>query len=215
MIDDEKALDRIVFFSDAIFAIAMTLLVLQLTIPVVHGGSEQVLWHKLDEQLPSFWSFALSFFTIGLQWMAHQRKFRLIRRYDGVLLWINMLFLFCIAFLPFPTAVLGRNGGRASTVLYASSMAVTGIMGWLLTVYAYGRHRLIDADIDPVLIKHWMRRAAAMPLVFLVSVPVAFFWSARAAQLTWLLVFVLNGVLERIRRRRHPGVVPGEMELEG
>ena len=116
-IDDEKALDRVVFFSDAIFAIAMTLLVLQLRIPFVPSGNEHVLWQRLGDQLPSFWSFALSFFTIGLQWMAHQRKFRLIRRYDGVLLWINMVFLFCIAFLPFPTAVLAQRGaGRDRAV---------------------------------------------------------------------------------------------------
>jgi uncharacterized membrane protein len=191
----------------------MTLLVLQLRIPLVPSGNEHVLWQRLGDQLPSFWSFALSFFTIGLQWMAHQRKFRLIRRYDGVLLWINMVFLFCIAFLPFPTAVLGRNGGRAATVLYASAMAVTGIMGWLITVYAYGHHRLIDADVDEALLAHWMRRAATMPIVFLASIPVAFF-SARAAQFTWLLVFVLNGILERIRRRRHH-LAPGESELEG
>lgn len=213
VVSDEKALDRVVFFSDAIFAIAMTLLVLQLRIPVVPSGNEHLLWHELSLQLPSFWSFALSFFTIGLLWMTHQRKFRLIRRYDGVLLWINMVFLFCIAFLPFPTAVLGRNGGRASTVLYASSMAATGIMSWLITVYAYGHHRLIGPDIDPALLSHWSRRAAALPIVFLASIPVAFF-SAGVAQYMWLLVFLLTGVLERIRRRRHR-LAPGEMNVEG
>jgi uncharacterized membrane protein len=214
MIDDEKALDRVVFFSDAIFAIAMTLLVLQLHVPILPSGNDHELWHRLGDQLPSFYSFALSFFTIGLQWMAHQRKFRLIRRYDNVLLWINLMFLFCIAFLPFPTAILGRVGGQASTVLYASSMAVTGIMGWLLTVYAYGGHRLIDADVDPALLRHWMQRSAAMPIVFLASISIAFY-SARAAQFTWLLVFVINGVLGRVHRRRHPALAPGEVGLEG
>src|SRR5262249_44147020 len=136
MIDDEKALDRVVFFSDAIFAIAMTLLVLQLRIPFVPSGNEHLLWHRLGDQLPSFYSFALSFFTIGLQWMAHQRKFRLIRRYDSVLLWINLMFLFCIAFLPFPTAVLGRIGGQASAVFYACSIAATRLLGRFLAVHA-------------------------------------------------------------------------------
>jgi uncharacterized membrane protein len=207
VVEDEKALDRVVFFSDAIFAIAMTLLVLQLRVPVV-PGDERLLWHRLADQLPSFWSFALSFFTIGLIWMTHQRKFRLIRRYDDRLLWLNLIFLFCIAFLPFPTAVLGRNGGEASTVLYASSMAVTGVASWLITFYAYGRHRLIDPDVDPSLIAHWSRRSAALPIVFLASIPVAFA-SAAAAQYMWLLVFVVAMVLERIQRRRHSARVPG------
>jgi len=209
VVDDERALDRVIFFSDAIFAIAMTLLVLQLRIPVVRHGDERLLWHELGDQLGSFWSFALSFFAIGLLWMAHQRKFRLIRRYDDRLLWLNLVFLFCIAFLPFPTAVLGRNGGEASTVLYASSMAVTGIASWLITLYAYGRHRLIDPDVDPALVAHWSRRAAALPLVFLASIPVAFA-SPSAAQYMWLLVFVAAVVLERIRRRRHPDTVVPE-----
>ena len=93
-VEDEKALDRIVFFSDAIFAPA----------PVVRELRAQLLHDRPALDGPP-------------------SEVRLIRRYDGVLLWINMLFLFCIAFLPFPTAVLGRNGGSASTVLYASAMA--------------------------------------------------------------------------------------------
>ena len=209
VVDDERALDRVIFFSDAIFAIAMTLLVLQLRIPVVPHGDERLLWQRLGDQLGSFWSFALSFFAIGLLWMAHQRKFRLIRRYDDRLLWLNLVFLFCIAFLPFPTAVLGRNGGEASTVLYASSMAATGIASWLITFYAYGRHRLIDPDVDPALVAHWSRRAAALPLVFLASIPVAFA-SPSAAKYMWLLVFIAAVVLERIQRRRHPDTVVPE-----
>ena len=171
-VDDERALDRIIFFSDAVFAIAMTLLVLDLRVPLAGAISDRALWHALGRQLPSFWSFALSFFVIGILGMAHQRKFRLIRRYDDRILWLNLLFLFCIAFLPYPTAVLGRTGGRAATILYASSMAMTGIVSWLLTIYAFGKHRLIDPDVEPSLVSHWSRRAASLPLVFLISIPV-------------------------------------------
>jgi uncharacterized membrane protein len=205
VVDDEKALDRVVFFSDAVFAIAMTLLVLDLRIPVVRSGNDRQLWHLLADQMSSFWSFALTFFVIGLLWMAHHRKFRYIRRYDDRLLWLNLMFLFLIAFLPFPTAVLGRNGGRAATIFYASAMAATGIVSWLLTYYAYRRHRLIDSGVDQALIAHWMRRSAALPLVFLASIPVAFLSSA-VAQSMWLLVFVSTVTLERLHWRRHPDV---------
>ncbi len=120
------------------------------------------------------------------------------------MLWLNLVFLFCIAFLPYPTAVLGRTGGRAATILYASSMAMTGIVSWLLTIYAFGKHRLIDPDVEPSLVSHWSRRAASLPLVFLISIPVAFA-SPVVARYLWLLVFVLTAVLERVQRRRHPG----------
>jgi TMEM175 potassium channel family protein len=202
-VDDERALDRVIFFSDAVFAIAMTLLVLDLRVPLAGAISDRALWHALARQLPSFWSFALSFFVIGILWMAHQRKFRLIRRYDDRLLWLNLVFLFCIAFLPYPTAVLGRTGGQAATILYASSMAVTGTVSFLLTLYAYGKHRLIDPDVEPSLVTHWSRRSAALPLVFLISIPVAFA-SPVVARYVWLLVFVLTVTLERVHRRRHP-----------
>jgi uncharacterized membrane protein len=176
---DEKALDRVTFFSDAVFAIAMTLLVLDLRIPI--RGTDRQLWHQLARQENS-------------------------RRYDDRLLWLNLTFLFCIALLPFPTAVLGRDGGRAATVLYASAMSVTGVLSWLLTYDAYGRHRLIDPDKDPAFIRVEVWRSAALPLVFLPSIAVAFA-SPVAARGMWLLGFVTTVALERIRRRRHAGPV--------
>jgi hypothetical protein len=83
-------------------------------------------------------------------------------------------------------------------------MAMTGTVSFFLTLYAYGNHRLIDPEVDPSLVTHWSRRAAALPLVFLISIPVAFA-SPVAARYLWLLVFVLTAVLERVQRRRHPG----------
>jgi uncharacterized membrane protein len=205
MIEDEKALDRIVFFSDAIFAIAMTLLVLDLRVPILPSGlTDAERTHQLSSALerlaPSMFSFALSFFVIGLLWMTHHCKFRLIRRYDDGLIWLNLAFLFCIAFLPFPTAVLGRDGGLVGTVLYAISITVTGVFSALITVSAYRRHRLIDEDIDAASIRHWMRRTAVVPVVFAISIPIAFA-SPEAARWTWALAFVLSSSLEFTRRR--------------
>jgi len=205
MIEDEKALDRIVFFSDAVFAIAMTLLGVELRVPVLRAGltyrqTNQALWHVLRGMGGELYAFALSFFVLGVFWIAHHRKFRLIRRYDDRLLWLNLVFLFSVAFLPFPTAVLGTYGGEVATIFYAASMSATGLLSAFLTLYAYRRHRLIDPGVDDRLIRHWVQRSFLAPAVFLVSIPVAVF-SPKAAQLVWLLSFVGSFALGAVYRR--------------
>ncbi|WP_104180823.1 TMEM175 family protein [Arthrobacter sp. B0490] len=104
--------DRTVFFSDAVFAIAMTLLVLDLEVP--DGLQPDQVGAALVEQLPHFFSFALSFTVIGSAWMNHHRKVRVIVRYDFRLQVLNLLLLFFVALLPLPTNVLSEYGGTSS-----------------------------------------------------------------------------------------------------
>jgi len=205
MTEDEKALDRIVFFSDAVFAIAMTLLGVELRVPILRAGltyreTNEQLWHVLRGMGGELYAFALSFFVLGVFWIAHHRKFRLIRRYDDRLLWLNLVFLFSVAFLPFPTAVLGRYGNEVATIFYAVSMSATGLLSGSLTMYAYRRHRLIDPEVDNHLVRHWIQRSFVPPAVFLVSIPVAVF-SPKSAQLVWLLAFVGTFALGAVYRR--------------
>ena len=109
-------LDRLVNFSDAVIAIAITLLVVQFSVP---AANEDVGAALLD-RWPQFLSFILSFFVIGIFWIAHHRIFRYVARVDQRLLWLNLLFLMCIAFMPYPTAVLGEHDRtRASIIFYA------------------------------------------------------------------------------------------------
>src|SRR5919197_2493902 len=103
--ESRSDVERIAFFSDAVFAIAMTLLVVQLSVPTGPAGE---LGHTLRARGSKFFAFGLSFLVIGQYWLAHHRVFRHIRRYDLGLLWLNLLWLLAIAFLPFPTAVLGN-----------------------------------------------------------------------------------------------------------
>src|SRR5437660_9370808 len=99
-------MDRLMFFSDGVFAIAITLLVLQITVPIP-GLSEHQLGDALRHLGPKYFGFVLSFLVIGRYWMAHHRVFEYIKRFDMPLVWLNLAFLLLIAFLPFPTAVLG------------------------------------------------------------------------------------------------------------
>ena len=197
----EKSVDRIAFFSDAIFAIAITLLTLQLSIP--KGLSVQQLNQELVDNGPAYFSFALSFYVIGSFWIGHHRLFGWVRRYDNALLRLNLLFMAAVAFLPFPTEVVGRYGGVTSAdVLYAASMVVTGALLMLLWQVA-GRRRLLDASIPAQSIAAGTYRQLATVLPFLVSIPVAFV-NAEAALYVWIAVAFLKPAGNLLfRRRRH------------
>ena len=120
------AFDRVLFFSDAVFAIAVTLLVLPLAdvaLPPTQVGPQLV------RLIPQMLTFALSFIVTGLFWMSHHKWFQLVSAFDTRSLWINMIFLLCVAFLPFPTSVLAQRGDTsAATAFYAGAIVATGIL---------------------------------------------------------------------------------------
>jgi uncharacterized membrane protein len=165
----ELGLERLIFFSDAVIAIAITLLVLDLRLP---EASSESLAAQLGDLSSSFLSFFMSFAVIGLFWEAHHRLFGFIERYDRTLLWLNLAFLFLIAFLPFPTSVLGKHWSTTAIFLYAGTLTATGIARSALWRYAVS-HRLIDPGLEPAVVKVERWRADAVPVIFLLSMAVA------------------------------------------
>jgi uncharacterized membrane protein len=193
-----RELERIIFFSDAVFAIAITLLVLDIKVP---ARPKDLVPAWLGDQLlalgSGYFSYALSFLVIGAFWAAHHRSFRYITGYDGRLITLNTLLLMCVAFLPFPTAVLGEYGDmRIAVVLYASTLAAVAFFLLLIWSYACLGRRLVSPHVDPKLVRVYTIRAAATVLLFLLSIPAAAV-SIRLAELCWLLTFVLPRVLAR------------------
>src|SRR5918912_1164157 len=167
---DELGLERIVFFSDAVIAIAITLLALEIRLPEVHSGEE--IPAALLSLWPRYLGFVVSFLVVGSYWYAHHRVFRVVRRYDDTLIWLNILFLLCIAFVPFASAVLGEHGDeRSAVVFYTLVMIVTGLVQTLLWVYATHRHRLVDARLSRRAIRIGTARALAPPVVLALSQP--------------------------------------------
>jgi uncharacterized membrane protein len=157
--------ERIAFFSDAVFAIAITLLVVELAVP---KGPASELGDALRDLGPKLFAFVLSFLVIGQFWMAHHRVFRHVRRYDLGLVWLNLLYLLGVAFLPFPTALLGSYfESRLVGVFYGMSLFVPSALGALLWFYA-DRRRLVE-DVPEVAHRQIGSRALATPLVFLLG----------------------------------------------
>jgi len=136
------------------------------------GGPPGRSGDPLGVERVAFFSFGLSFWVIGRFWVGHHLTFQHIKRWDPAMVWINLLLLACIAFLPFPTAVLGNNINLAVAArLYAASVMVTGLAFTLLWWYATGRGRLVDEDLDPRFRRSTLLRTLATPIVFGLSIP--------------------------------------------
>jgi uncharacterized membrane protein len=125
----DHPLERMVFFSDAVFAIAITLLVIELHPPhLPHGASDMAHWRALAEIVPSFIGYAISFWVIGAFWMGHHRVFALAAHYHPKILAWNMGLLWTIGFMPFVTAYMSLNmGEQVPTTLYCSEMFLTAL----------------------------------------------------------------------------------------
>jgi uncharacterized membrane protein len=180
-------LDRIVLFSDAVIAIAITLLVLDLKAPETAGALARDPGRAVLDLWPKLLGYVVSFWVIALYWVAHHRAYRYIRKYDRRLIYLNFLFLMFIAFMPFPTALLFNSPARTVPVmLYAGTAAGMGLSLALLWIYA-SRHRFILADTPPAVVRDIRLNLLLPPVVFLLSAAVALL-NADVAMYLWLLL---------------------------
>src|SRR4051812_32757542 len=193
--DNEIEFSRIVAFSDGVFAIAITLLVLSLHVEEQLAPGES-LGHALWEQRQDLIAYAISFAVIGRFWAIHHRFFGDVVGFDGRLLALNILYLAWIVLIPFSSEVLGDHGGDTDAiVLYAVNLAVVAVLGWVM---AYDAHRAGLTTIGPDEEREFRTRAFFVAIVFLASIPLAFL-SAGLAPLVWLVLFLdpTRGVFRR------------------
>lgn len=167
---------RIEAFSDGVFGVAITLLVLNLQVPELAASAiSSELVHKLGELGPKFLIYALSFGVVGIYWVAHHNTFHYIKRSDRNLLWFNILLLMCIVFIPFPTGLLGQYPQQqVAVIIYGGTLVITGLVLQLLWWYATSGYRLVDRDIDPHLVQRATRRNLTAPLIYLLAIAVSF-----------------------------------------
>lgn len=182
-------LERLIFFSDAVFAIAITLLALEIRLPAGANPHDNAgLLAALLALWPKYLSYTISFLVIGLYWMGHHRMFRHIVRYDRRLLFLNLLLLLIIGFVPFPTALLGEYTYAAATICYALTMLVVGLLSAALWWYATGAGgRLLAQPLSAAQLWRSRGRTLVAPAVFLLSIGLAGVGSD-LARLTWLLI---------------------------
>jgi uncharacterized membrane protein len=188
-------LGRILALSDGVFAFSLTLLVVSLSVPTTTGNS--ALASQLLDQAPNYFSYIISFAAVASIWYGHHETFKYIRRYDGRLIALNFGSLLLIAFLPFPTAVLGRNQQESlAAVIYAMTLAVSNVFFAATWWYASHGRRLVRSDLSPQVVRLRFYRTLGGTFVFLLSIPIAL-WRPIAAEIVWSVFLVAIFVVLR------------------
>src|SRR5712692_6677971 len=191
---EDKETGRLEAFSDGVFAVAITLLVLNIK-PI----SDEVLkdggfWNEFSRQLPALLAFVTSFFTIGIMWINHHRLFNHIKRTDTGLLLFNLLLLLVIVFIPYPTALLAQQYAlkpemHDAALLYSGTNVILAICFNLLWRYASYHNRLLGKDTDTRAVAAISRQYLGGPLLYLIAFGLAFV--SVAASVILLLVLAL------------------------
>jgi uncharacterized membrane protein len=209
-------LHRLLFFSDGVYAIAVTLLAVELVLPEaaaeLHGAD---LLRSLLESWPRVLAFLTSFLFIANFWAGHNILFNHVRRFDGGLMWLALLQLLCIAFLPFPTSVIGGHvSDPVAQQFYFGSLLVTGLVMWAVWWYMSSGRRLVEPDLSPRVIRRHHLISSGVPasvllLMVLVAMGVGRF--INPLLLAYLVAFgyVVLGVLEQRES------LPAEVEEPG
>jgi uncharacterized membrane protein len=204
----DLGLERIVFFSDAVMAIAITLLVIDLKLPDIPAAAAAAeLPARLSELTPRIMSFVISFAVVGIYWSSHHRYFSYIKRYDGRLIFLNLVFLLFIVLMPFVASLLGQYGYLPIGVIaYGLAVAATGFSIGLIWWYASSQHRLVEPDLDAGFIRVRNRVALVVPLIFIVSIPFAWLSPLITVAIWWIAPFasiLVFRVLEGHSRKKN------------
>ena len=190
---------RIEALTDGVFAIAMTLLVLNLEIPAIpEGAAAQVLPKLVLGLWPNFFNYALSFILLAIFWIVHHRQFHFIKAIDQRLLWINILGLMFIALIPFSTSLTAEHGDvQVAAVLFECNLLAIGSIFYIHWSYATGKRHLIDPDLSAQTILLNKKRNLVIPTISLVCIGLSFLtpdWSE-------VPYFAIPFIMAKYRRR--------------
>lgn len=172
-IQGELTTKRIEFFSDGVFAIAITLLIIEIKVPHLQHGTDGAI--GLGAALLDLWShyfaYVLSFLMIGIYWVNHHYLFGLFKRTDHTFGLLNVFFLMCIAFVPFPTAVLGEyltdeHNRHSAVIFYALGLTLPAFAWFLIWFYASRNFRLLDKNLNPQFVAYLTRKFLITDIIY-------------------------------------------------
>lgn len=165
-------LERVILFSDAVFAIAITLLVIELKLPELSENSNRALSDSLLHTIPHLFSFFMSFFIIGIYWTAHHRMFGYVVNYDLRLLWLNLFLLCFIVLMPFSSNIFGVYGHlNYAFYVYVANITMVALFNFLLYRYISKPVKKLSQGLEnPELVKYYMIRAWSIPFCFGIGV---------------------------------------------
>jgi uncharacterized membrane protein len=199
----DSRLERLLFLSDGVYAIALTLLAVELVLPEsavdLHDG---LLLESLLESCPKVLAFLTSFTIIANFWVGHNVLFQHLRRPDGGLMWLALLQLLCIAFIPFPTSVIGTHiADPVAQQFYFATLLVSGLVMAALWWYMTSRRRLLKPNLSPAFVRRTYVISLSVPATMLVLMALVVVGIGRLINPLLLfalvtLCFIVLGVLE-------------------
>lgn len=194
--------ERLLVFGDALFAVAITLLALGITVP--NGLSGDALDHALHEDLPALGAYALTFAVLAVLWLTHHALFRMIGHLDSWLLRLDLTFLAVIVVFPFPSRLLSEYSSTfPATSIYAGTIALAAGLIAAMAVRLLVHPAARDKDVARERVELAIARSAVIVVVFLGSIPLALA-SATAAKYAWIAAVPLRwGLSRRAERRAH------------
>lgn len=209
----EFQLERLILFSDAVFAIAITLLVIEIKIPDIHTDvSDKALLDELGHLIPKFIGFIISFMLIGLYWTVHHRMFGFVTSFDGKLLWMNLFFLFFIALMPFSTGFYGEYSGtelftkelKVPLTFYVLNFFCVGMMNYLMWIRICNpKHKLADPPVDKLVAAQAKARSLVVPFIFLLMIPFSYFIGVIYAVYVPMLIPLAIMLMGRRIKKKH------------
>lgn len=208
----EFQIERLILFTDAVFAIAITLLVIEIKAPSIDHLAEELqhegksldnlaILGQLARLIPLFIGFIISFFVIAIYWRSHHRLFSFVKDYDDKLIWLNFLFLFTIVLMPFSSAYYSDNtGSDIPYYFYCANVAATGLANYGLLTYIIKHSGVISVGFDSPEARQLARwRTLIVPFIFMFGallcavLPFPFnFFSRMAPMLIWPAMMILN-----------------------
>ena len=210
----EFQLERMILFSDAVFAIAITLLVIEIKIPEVHSTTEhplkeEVIIQKLAELIPKFIGFIVSFILIGQYWIVHHRMFSFVINFTDRLIWLNILFLFAIALMPFSTGFYSEyvlRGVVTPVIFYTANIALLGLANFLMWRYLSNQKNNLTENLTPALARYFSLRALTVPTIFVIFSFVYLYKPMIAFFIPILIPFIMRLIFNPMKKKiTNPG----------
>ena len=202
----EFQLERLILFSDAVFAIAITLLVIEIKIPEIHETpvTDNAVLHKLAELIPKFIGFLVSFILIGQYWIVHHRMFSFVINFTDRLIWLNILFLFAIALMPFSTGFYSEyvlRGVVTPVIFYTANIALLGLANFLMWRYLSNQKNNLTENLTPALAKYFSLRALTVPTIFVIFSFVYLYNPTIAFFIPMLIPFIMRLIFNPMKKK--------------
>jgi len=199
-------LERIALFSDAVFAISITLLVIEIKVPVIPSGTEnfsEEFNHAILHMVPEFLGFFISFIVIGQYWKAHHTIFGYLKDYDRKLISLNTWFLLSIVCMPFTTGLVSRFMQFLPYMYYVINVIVTGLIQVLLWRYVVKHKEFQSEPIPQGIIKFKYASAWVVVIFFLLSLPVSLLFGGAIGRMFLVTVFIFTILNRRYYDRKY------------